>query len=237
MEDLDFVLVPAGFLIMLAYHLCLLLKYNCGSNGTTSIGVEISDKTTLVDRLLKKDKTCQTTSGHPELTQANKKVAADEAQAKVNTGLSVISPNTTAAMSLASVSLALCTLIGSWIGTSTSEFVPVEMIYGNTSEVLISIKYLCVLISLLVAFSFFVQSARHFIHSNYLLGTPENPEDPCTRDADVENVKKCVKRGSIFWSLGLRSLYVALNFMLWFFGPIPMLTCSIVIVIALACHD
>ncbi|XP_004305569.1 PREDICTED: uncharacterized protein LOC101296415 [Fragaria vesca subsp. vesca] len=214
-EYLDAVLVTAGLLFMFLYHLFLLYQY-LHNPIKTSIGYENKDKETWVEKIL----------NVPE--DANDVAVKD----KVSTGLGVIYSNTSATMTLASISLTLCAVIGVWISSSTNKFVPLEMVYGNISESIISIKYLCLLSCLLLAFSFFVQSARHFIHSNYLLSTPG-----ATEEEDVEKVQKAVERGSIFWSLGLRSLYFALNFMLWFFGPIPMCACSIVMVFVLYCHD
>ncbi|XP_050367283.1 uncharacterized protein LOC126785702 [Argentina anserina] len=214
-EYLDAILVTAGLLFMFVYHLFLLYQY-IHHPIKTSIGYENKDKETWVQKILKV----------PE--DANDVAVKD----KVGTGLGVISSNISATMTLASISLTLCAVIGVWISSSTNKFVPVEMIYGSTSESIISMKYLCLLSCLLLAFSFFVQSARLFIHSNYLLSTPG-----ATEEEDVEKVQRAVERASIFWSLGLRSLYFALNFMLWFFGPIPMCACSILMVFVLYCHD
>lgn len=144
----------------------------------------------------------------------------------------MIYSNTVATTALASICLTLCSVIGVWISSSTNKFFPLEMVYGNTSTSIMSIKYLCLLSCFVLAFSFFVQAARHFVHSNYLLSTPG-----ATTEEDVEKVERAVQSGSIFWSLGLRALYFALNFMLWFFGPIPMCACSIVMVVILYCHD
>ncbi|XP_024160153.1 uncharacterized protein LOC112167373 isoform X1 [Rosa chinensis] len=216
-EYLDAVLVTAGLLFMFLYHLFLLYQYIHDATKT-SIGYENKDKETWVQKILKVT----------ELQGTNDDAVGDN----VSTGLSVISSNTSATMTLASISLTLCAVIGVWIASSTNKFFPLEMVYGNTSESIISIKYLCLLSCFLLAFSFFVQSARHFVHSNYLLSTPG-----ATKEEDVEKVQKAVERGSIFWSLGLRALYFALNFLLWFFGPIPMCACSIVMVFVLYCHD
>ncbi|KAL6198364.1 hypothetical protein ACLB2K_028155 [Fragaria x ananassa] len=178
-EYLDAVLVPAGLLFMFLYHLFLLSRY-LHDPIKTSIGYENKDKETWVEKILK----------IPELQDANDVAVKD----KVSAGLGVISSNTTATMTLASISLTLSTLIGGWIASSTNNLVPLEIVYGNISESIISIKYLCLLSCLLLAFSFFVQSARHFIHSNYLLSTPG-----ATKEEDVEKVQKAVERGSIFW--------------------------------------
>ncbi|KAM1455731.1 hypothetical protein ACFXTO_005060 [Malus domestica] len=144
----------------------------------------------------------------------------------------VISSNTTATINLASISLTLCSLIEAWMANSTNNFVPREIIHGNTHRSIISIKYICLLTCFLLAFSCFVQSTRHFFHSNYLLSTVG-----ATMRIDVKKAKRAVQRGSEFWSLGLRALYFVLNFLLWFFGAIPMLASSSVTVLILSCHE
>ncbi|KAM1384490.1 hypothetical protein PS2_036431 [Malus domestica] len=53
----------------------------------------------------------------------------------------------------------------------------------------------------------------------------------------VKKPRKQFKEEVQFWSLGLRELYIALNFLLWFFGPAPMLASSLVKVLILICHD
>ncbi|KAL6282392.1 hypothetical protein ACE6H2_013321 [Prunus campanulata] len=204
-EYLDVVLVPSGLLIMLIYHLFLLYKY-LKHPLSTAMGYENKDKKTWVGKILQ---------------------GQDSA-----TAVTVISNNTTATISLASISLTLCSLIGAWMAKSTNSFFPREIIYGNTSPSIISIKYICLLTCFLLAFSCFVQSARHLVHSNYLLSTPG-----ATSKADVRKAKRAVERGSEFWSLGLRALYFALNVLLWFFGPVPMFVSSVTTVAMLSCHD
>ncbi|KAK9936449.1 hypothetical protein M0R45_013292 [Rubus argutus] len=96
-----------------------------------------------------------------------------------------------ATTALASICLTLCSVIGVWISSSTNKFFALEMVYGNTSESIMSIKYLCLLSCFVLAFSFFVQAARHFVHSNYLLSTPG-----ATTEEDVEKVERAVQSGS-----------------------------------------
>ncbi|PRQ29027.1 hypothetical protein RchiOBHm_Chr5g0009391 [Rosa chinensis] len=204
---IDVVLVPSGLLIMLIYHLFFLYKY-FHQPLSTSMGYENNDKRVWVAKILQ--------------------VQGDN----VNGGLGVISSNTSAAMTLASICLTLSSLIGVWIANSPSKSFPIEVIYGNTTPSMNSIKHICLLTSFLLAFSCFVQSARHFVHSNYLLSTPGASDKGV-----VKKVERAVQRGSEFWSLGLRALYFALNFLLWFFGPIPMFVSSIIMVVILYCHD
>jgi uncharacterized membrane protein len=200
-EYLDLVLVPSGLLIMFAYHLLLLYRY-LNRPHTTVMGFENNDKIAWVERIMQIDKR------------------------DVGVALSVISTNTSAATFLASVSLTLCSLIGAWIANSSKEFLQSELIYGDTRPSTMSIKYITLLTCFLLAFSCFVQSARSFVHANYLISTPDS-------NIPVKNVEVAVIRGGDFWSLGLRALYFALDLLLWFFGPIPMFVSSIVMVIAL----
>ncbi|XP_050877792.1 uncharacterized protein LOC127081588 isoform X1 [Lathyrus oleraceus] len=144
----------------------------------------------------------------------------------VSTALSVIQSNTSAATFLASVSLTLSSLIGAWIANNSNIFFQSQLIYGDTKATTISIKYICLLTCFLLAFSCFIQSTRHFVHANYLISIPDS-------FVPISSVELAVIRGGDFWSLGLRALYFALNLLLWFFGPIPMIICSLVMVMVL----
>ncbi|XVE88121.1 hypothetical protein DITRI_Ditri19aG0042600 [Diplodiscus trichospermus] len=200
-ENLDLVLVPAGLMIMFVYHLILFYRY-LHRPHTTVIGFENNDKEAWVERVLKADK--------------------DD----ISNALTVIGSNTSAATYLCSICLTLSSLIGAWLGNSSNNFFQSSLIYGDTRQSTMSMKYIGLLTCFLLAFSCFVQSARHFVHANYLITTPN-----C--EVSVESVKIAVIRGGDFWSLGLRSLYFALNLLLWFFGPIPMFVSSIVMVFIL----
>ncbi|KAK7246436.1 hypothetical protein RIF29_41304 [Crotalaria pallida] len=200
-EYLDLILVPCGLIIMFGYHLFLLHRY-LNRPHTTVMGFENNDRRAWVERIMQVDKR------------------------DVGTALSVIQSNTTAATFLASVSLTLCSLIGAWIANSSNIFFTSQLIYGDTRPTAISIKYICLLICFLLAFACFIQSARHFVHANYLISTPDSY-------IPVINVETAVIRGSDFWALGLRALYFALDLLLWFFGPIPMFICSVLMVLVL----
>ncbi|CAH2046242.1 unnamed protein product, partial [Thlaspi arvense] len=142
--------------------------------------------------------------------------------------LTVLSSSISASTFMASIALTLSSLIGAWIGSS-----PVNMtvftghfVYGDTSSITMVIKYTSLLVCFLVAFCCFVQSTRCFLHANYLITTPGE-------DIPPEMVKRAVLRGGNFWSVGLRALYLALNLLLWLFGPIPMFINSVLMVTCL----
>lgn len=149
----------------------------------------------------------------------------------ISAALSATTSNTTASICLATISLTLCSLIGAWIANSSNNLFQISnIIYGDTRPSTISVKYISLLTCFLLAFSCFIQSARHFVHANYLISHPGNI-------SPVKNVELAVIRGGELWVLGLRALHFALNLLLWFFGPIPMFVSSVLMVIILYHQD
>ncbi|XP_068657897.1 uncharacterized protein [Aristolochia californica] len=200
-EYLDLVLVPAGLVVMFGYHLFLLYRI-LRIPHTTVIGYENHNKMAWVERMMQ---------GAPS-----------------NTGLAlqVLSENVSASTYLASLSITLSSLIGTWVGSSSSKLISDSVIFGDTSRSTSSIKYITLLSFFLVAFTAFVQSVRYFLHASFLMSTLDS-------DIPLNYVQTAVIRGSNFWSLGLRALYFATTLLLWVFGPIPMFICSVVMVVAL----
>lgn len=204
-ENLDLILVPSGLIIMFAYHLFLLHRY-FHKPHTTQMGFENKHKSAWVASIMK------------------------DKEKNVSYALTVTGSNTTAAISLAIISLTLCSLIGAWIANSSNNFFQSEIIYGDTRPGAISVKFMSLFICFLLAFSCFVQSARNFVHADYLISNLSN-------DVPLDVVESAVIRGGECWSLGLRALHFALILLLWFFGPITMFVSSIVIVVILSYLD
>lgn len=73
--------------------------------------------------------------------------------------MSVIASNISASSNLASLSIALSSLIGAWAG-STSSIFTTSIIYGSSSQTIASVKYIALLICFLAAFTCFIQSTR-----------------------------------------------------------------------------
>ncbi|KAJ9168782.1 hypothetical protein P3X46_020272 [Hevea brasiliensis] len=204
-QYLDLILVPGGLLIIFAYHIFLLYKHLNDSDSTV-IGLENKDK--------------------KEWVQS---VVADENA--YDRAVNVISSNTTAATYLATISLTLCSLIGTWLGSSSANNMLQSIsIYGDTSPLTIFLKDVSLLACLLVAFSGFVQAARHLVHANYLISSPDSK-------THVKKLQFALTKGGDFWLFGIRALYFALIMVLWFLGPIPMFVSSILMVIVLYYHD
>ncbi|XP_077252607.1 uncharacterized protein LOC143892015 [Tasmannia lanceolata] len=258
-EYLDIVLVPSGLLAMFGYHLLLLYKI-IRFPHTTVVGYENHNKRAWVERMLQRfegvhlkksqdfslvisdlEDTLQYTIWindksipQPNGVYATNKIPSDSNQmgAPSDTALAlqVISSNITASTYLATLSITLSSLIGTWVGNSSSKAMMDSVIYGDRSASTSSVKYITLLSFFFVAFTSFIQSARYFIHANFLMSTLDS-------DIPVSYVQTAVIRGSNFWSLGLRALYFATTLLLWIFGPIPMFISSLSMVIALHILD
>ncbi|KAL2245454.1 UNVERIFIED_CONTAM: hypothetical protein Sindi_2813600 [Sesamum indicum] len=197
-DNLDVFLVPCGLFLMFGYHLVLLHRYlKCPE--TTIIGYENHNKRAWVTRMFQ--------------VEVKERGPA----------ISVISSNISAATALSAISLTLTSIIGAWIGSSTTNVFTSSYIYGSRSLSMVYIKYIATLSCFMVAFASFVETARYFVHANFLISMPNS-------DIPVSCVVKDVIRGSNFWLIGLRSLFFAANFLLWIFGPIPMFLCSVITV-------
>uniref|UniRef100_A0A1D1ZAE6 UPF0182 protein BL1029 n=1 Tax=Anthurium amnicola TaxID=1678845 RepID=A0A1D1ZAE6_9ARAE len=164
-DSIDMVLVPCGLVLMFGYHLFLLYRI-LRLPHTTVIGYENHNKMAWVERMLQ--------------------------GSSVETGLAVtvISSNISASINLASLSIALSSLIGTWFGSSSKLFMT-EVIYGDTSLTTTSIKYVALLVCFLAAFTSFIQSARYFVHASFLISTIDS-------DMPVSYVQTAVIRGGNF---------------------------------------
>ncbi|KAI4304385.1 hypothetical protein MLD38_039905 [Melastoma candidum] len=197
---LDLVWVTSGLLIEFVYNLYYLQRYLRNPDSTV-MGIENNDKRAWVDSVMQ--------------------MKLEQRTVAVN----VIAASTTAATFLSAVSLTLCSLIGTWIANPFG-----SRIFQGMDPETASIKYISILACFVLAFAFFLQSARHFIHASYLISTNGS-------SVHADDVKTVVIRGGEFWALGLRAIYFAMTLLLWFFGPIPMFVSSAILSALLFHHD
>ncbi|PPS19444.1 hypothetical protein GOBAR_AA01123 [Gossypium barbadense] len=131
--------------------------------------------------------------------------------------------NIMASTLLATIAITLSSLISVFVSSSSdSGNTSSEIVFGNKTRLLSSIKYFSILLCFLVAFLCNVQSIRYYAHVSFLV-TLSSPIDDMET---VEYVARNLNRGSYFWSLGLRAFYLSFSLLLWIFGPIPMFLCS-----------
>lgn len=90
-------------------------------------------------------------------------------------------------------------------------------------------KIFSVLICFLISFFFFTQATRTNNHASFLITTPMEENFFLT----PEYVWVLMNRGAIYYSIGVRSFYLAGIALLWLFGPVPALMTSIAVVCVL----
>ncbi|CAN6443503.1 unnamed protein product [Victoria cruziana] len=95
-----------------------------------------------------------------------------------------------------------------------------DVIYGDAASSAAGVKNVTLLACFLLAFTFFIQYARHLVHANFLISTPDS-------EIPVSYVQRAVVWGGNFWYLGPRALHFATFFLFWIFGPIPMFVSSV----------
>ncbi|CAN1856444.1 hypothetical protein LINPERHAP1_LOCUS42080 [Linum perenne] len=131
--------------------------------------------------------------------------------------------NIMASTLLATTAITLSSLISVFVSSkSNSSNSAQQLVYGNKTPFLSSIKYFSILLCFLVAFLCNVQSIRYYAHVSFLATIPSSSSS--SKDS-IEYVARHLNRGSFFWSLGLRAYYVSFPLFLWVFGPIPMFVC------------
>jgi len=131
---------------------------------------------------------------------------------------------------MASTTLALISLIGTWMGGASSNSLVTRIIYGDTRLSMASIKYISIIFFFLIAFASFIQCSRSYVHANFLLSIPK-AQDP------EELIVEALVHGSNFWHVGLRAIYFAVTLLMWVFGPIPMFMSSVSTVLILHVLD
>lgn len=192
---MDFVLVPLGLFFILSYHVWLLytIIYN---PRRTVIGLNAESRCSWVSSMM-----------------------TDPVKNGVLT-VQTIRNNIMASTLLATTAITLSSLIGVFV-SNMSVSASSELVYGNKTSILVSIKFFCILLCFLVAFLCNVQSIRYYAHVSFLATVP-NFKD---RRDSIAYVARNLNRGSFFWSLGLRAFYLSFPLFLWVFGPIPMFVC------------
>jgi uncharacterized membrane protein len=98
-------------------------------------------------------------------------------------------------------------------------------IFGSRSEALWLIKIIILAMDFFFAFFNFALTIRYYNHVNFMINVSPDRDSMVTADA----VSKALNMGTIHYTLGMRSYYVAVPFTLWLFGPALMLVGTIVI--------
>lgn len=196
---LDYTLVPLGLVTMVAYHIWLL--YRIMKHPTkTVIGINVINRCFWVRAMM-------------EDVSKNGVLAVQ-----------TLRNNIMASTVLASTAIMLSSLIAVLMTSGSGDKSARNFVFGDRSELGLSIKFFSILVCFLVAFLLNVQSIRYYSHASILINVPFKKMCLTHRHQHLstEYVARSVNRGSYFWSLGLRAFYFSFPLFLWIFGPIPM---------------
>lgn len=196
-KDIDYVLVPLGLGIMILYHIWLVHTVLTNPRRTV-IGLNAESRHQWVFSMM-----------------------ADPIKNGV-LAVQTIRNNIMASTLLATTAITLSSIISVFVSsTSSSNHAASQLVYGNKTSLLSSVKYFAILLCFLVAFLCNVQSIRYYAHVSFLATVPTFID----RREPINYVARNLNRGSLFWSIGLRAFYFSFPLFLWIFGPIPMFVC------------
>ncbi|XP_039065369.1 uncharacterized protein LOC120210744 [Hibiscus syriacus] len=194
-DELDYLLVPLGLLLLLLYHVWLLFTI-IKHPSKTVVGLNAQSRHQWVFCMM-----------------------SDPLKNGV-LAVQTIRNNIMASTLLATISITLSSLIGVFVSSDADNSTS-EIVFGNKTPLLSAIKYFSILLCFLVAFLCNVQCIRYYAHVSFLITLPASVDNTET----VEYVARNLNRGSYCWSLGLRAFYLSFPLLLWIFGPIPMFLC------------
>ncbi|KAL1819788.1 uncharacterized protein LOC108215862 isoform X1 [Daucus carota subsp. sativus] len=196
-KQLDYVLVPLGVLFLGVYHTWLLFTIRFYP-ARTVIGTNAQTTRQWILNMM----------GDP---MGNGVLA-----------IQTIRNSIMASTVLATAAISLSALISVYISSSSDvDSISSELVYGNKTDIINSIKYFTILLCFLLAFLCNVQCIRYNAHVSFLITLPGSNSST----QSMEYVARNMNRGSFFWSLGLRAFYFSFPLFLWVFGPIPMFVC------------
>ncbi|XP_062076082.1 uncharacterized protein LOC133780254 [Humulus lupulus] len=206
---IDYMLVPSGLLAMVIYHGWLLYRIIHHPTRTV-IGVNAIHRRSWARAMLE--------------NLHNNGVL----------GVQTLRNNIMSSTLMASMAIMLSSLIAVLISSGGRNKIEL-FIFGDRSEASLSLKYFCIMASLLVAFLFNLQSISYYSYASLLVNVPYKKisQDDQHEQLIVDFVGRTVNMGSLFFSLGLRAFYFSFALFLWIFGPLPMFVYSFVLVFKL----
>ncbi|KAK9732524.1 hypothetical protein RND81_04G005000 [Saponaria officinalis] len=202
-QVLDYCLVPIGLIIMMVYNAWLLHKI-IKQPSKTIIGIHSISRRFWVLAMME-----------------------DKKQNGV-LAVQTLRNNIMASTLLASTAITLSSVIAILM-TSQGSGQAIGHVLGDASAMTFSFKFFSIMVCFLLAFLLNVQSIRYYSHASILINVPLKKVDSPYLTADY--VAGIVNKGGYFWSLGLRAFYFSLPLFLWIFGPIPMFSCCVGLVI------
>ncbi|KAL3702223.1 hypothetical protein R1sor_020245 [Riccia sorocarpa] len=205
---LDAILVPLGLCLIIGYHIRLYHKVRVRPWDTV-IAINHMNRRAWVHNMMTDSR------GNGVLA------------------VQTIRNNIMASTLLAGTAITLSSLIAALVAGSSNSYNSV-LVLGSLDDAVLGVKYLSILCCFLSSFVCHVQAIRYWSHVSFLITVPVGDMAP---GLSPEYVSRMLKRSSNFFSVGLRFYYISFPLLLWFFGPIPMLVCSVAMVLLLEIVD
>ncbi|KAJ0968687.1 hypothetical protein J5N97_021564 [Dioscorea zingiberensis] len=128
---------------------------------------------------------------------------------------------------MATTSILLSSGLAAIISSTYSVKQPVgDSVYGAHGEVVVSLKYVVLLLFFLLAFLCYSLSIRFINQVNFLINVPLGDTSP----VNPEYISDLLERGFMLNTVGNRLFYVALPLLLWIFGPVLVFLSSVTMV-------
>lgn len=111
-----------------------------------------------------------------------------------------------------------------------------DAVYGGHGDFMVALKYVSLLLIFLFSFLFHSLSIRFINQVNFLINCPQvqyhDKDDDESRLVVISPayVSDLLEKGFVLNTVGNRLFYAALPLMLWIFGPVLVLLCSITMV-------
>ncbi|KAK7260740.1 hypothetical protein RIF29_27030 [Crotalaria pallida] len=199
---LDVILVPMGLLITIGYHFWLWHKVRTQPH-TTIIGINASGRRNWVKAMMKNNEKLN--------------ILAVQSLRNIIMGATL----------MATISILLCSGLAAVISSTYSVKKPLnDTVYGAHGEFMVALKYVTLLTMFLFSFFCHSLSIRFINQVNILINTPQDPMSLVT----PEYIYEMLEKGFILNTVGNRLFYAGLPVLLWIFGPVLVVLCSLTMV-------
>ncbi|XP_047339298.1 uncharacterized protein LOC124942787 [Impatiens glandulifera] len=202
---LDLILVPLGLLVMFSYHFWLWYKVRTEPLSTI-IGTNAIGRRLWVSSIMKDND--------------KKNILAVQTLRNTIMGATL----------MATTSILLCSGLAAVISSTYSIKKPLnDSVYGAHGEFMVALKYVTLLLIFLFSFLCHSLSIRFINQVNFLINCPPDI-DSHSPIICPEYVSQLLERGFALNTVGNRIFYTALPVLLWIFGPVLVLLCSLTLV-------
>ena len=100
---------------------------------------------------------------------------------------------------------------------------------GTKTEILWMLKLMLLGILFFITFFNFTLSIRYYNHAGFMINSVEHNDATVSENA----VTKVLNHGALHYTMGMRGFYLSVPMALWLFGPVWMLTGSLVLIAVL----